>query len=118
MFGNGEIESEDLNTKNLGIYNVMQDDVADIGFSTVFATWRGSIRETHLHVSSLVPWSTGRRDCRHPKDAAMATPAARAIVLPETNARLFLSVESNREGAARRVVDTRTGKHTARRGSR
>ena len=36
----------------------------------------------------------------------MANPAARAIFLPETNARLFLS--------ARRVVDTRTGKHTAR----
>src|SRR5215510_16577572 len=81
MFGNGEIESEDLNTKNLGIYNVMQDDVADIGFSTVFATLRGSIRETHLHVSSLVPWSTRRRGYRHTKDAAMANPAARAIFL-------------------------------------
>ena len=44
----------------------------------------------------------------------MANPAARAIFLPETNARLFLSVESNRVGSARRVVDTRTGKHTAR----
>jgi hypothetical protein len=29
-------------------------------------------------------------------------------------ARLFLSVESNRVGSARRVVGTRTGKHTAR----
>src|SRR5215467_163737 len=59
----------------------MQDDVADIGFSTVFATLRGSIRETHLHVSSLVPWSTRRRGYRHTKDAAMANPAARAIFL-------------------------------------
>src|SRR5262245_56938752 len=80
----------------------MQDDVADIGFYTVFATLRCSIRETHLHVSSLVPCSTGRRSGRHTKDAARATPAARAIFLPETHARLFLSV--------RRVVDTRTGK--------
>jgi hypothetical protein len=44
----------------------------------------------------------------------MANPAARAIFLPETHARLFLSVESNRVGSARRVVDTRTGKHAAR----
>src|SRR5262245_47413881 len=92
----------------------MQDDVADIGFCPVFATLRCSIRETHRHVSSLVPCSTGRRGGRHTKDAARAPPAARAIVLPETPARLFLSLESNRVGSARRVVDTRTGKHTAR----
>src|SRR5207245_3714306 len=92
----------------------MQYDDADIRFSTVFATLRRNIRETHLHFSSLVPCSTGRRGCRHTKDAAIANPAARAIFLPETNARLFLSVESNRVGSARRVVDTRAGKHTAR----
>src|SRR5215471_13670715 len=82
----------------------MQDDVADIGFCTVFATWRCRIRETHLYVSSLVPGSTGRRGCRHTKDAARASPAARAIFLPETNARLLLSVESNRVGAARAIT--------------
>src|SRR4029453_5737985 len=92
----------------------MQYDVADIGFCTVFATLRGSIRETHLHVSSLVPCATGRRGCRPPKDAARANPAARAIFLPAPHARLFLAVESNRVGSARRVVDTRTGKHPAR----
>src|SRR5215510_16497695 len=92
----------------------MQDDVADIGFCPVFATWRCRIREIHLHGSSLVPCSTGRRGCRHTKDAARANPAARAIVLPETPARLFLSVESHRVGSARRVGDIRTGKHAAR----
>src|SRR5215813_6651508 len=84
----------------------MQDDVADIGFCPVFATLRCRIREIHLHVSSLVPGSTGRRGCRHTKDAAMATPAARAMFLPETKARLFPSLQSHRVGAARRVVDT------------
>src|SRR4051794_6267274 len=57
----------------------MQDDVADIGFCTVFATLRCSIRETHLHVSSLGPGSTGWRSGRHHKDAAIADPAAIAI---------------------------------------
>jgi len=42
----------------------------------------------------------------------MVNPAARAIFLPVTNARLFLAVESNRVGAVRRVVDTRSGKPT------
>src|SRR6266436_5045514 len=60
----------------------MQDDVADIGFCTVFATLRCSIRETHLHVSSLVPGSTGGRGGRHHKDAAIADPAAIAIFVP------------------------------------
>src|SRR6266446_2160928 len=60
----------------------MQDDVADIGFCTVFATLRCSIRETHLHVSSLVPGSTGWRGGRHHKDAAIADPAAIAIFVP------------------------------------
>jgi hypothetical protein len=61
-------------------------------------------------VSGITPCA---RECKWivyfgetPKDAAMAHPAARAIFLPATHARLFLS--------ARRVVDTRTGKHTAR----
>src|SRR5215475_3609851 len=76
----------------------MQDDVADIGFCPVFATLRCRIREIHLHGSSLGPGSTGRRGCRHTKDAARANPAARAMVLPETPARLFLSVESHRVG--------------------
>src|SRR4051812_1556998 len=74
----------------------MQYDVADIGFCTVFATLRCSIRETHLHVSSLVPCSTGRRGCRHTKDAAMANPAARAIFLPENECRGFLHIPAKR----------------------
>ena len=39
----------------------------------------------------------------------MANPAAIAIFLQETHARLFLSVSSNRGGSARRCPDTRTG---------